>query len=302
MIKLLFMNNNDIILSLDMLTDYYGVSDNPHISNEFLFFENGPPPQETYSNKYIINNGLLISLLRKGKISIYINFKKYTIKAPAIVSIFPDYIYGPHKGLNKAKISSLYISINCIFDSYFLPDISFLSQMMLNPVIDITDSEMAYLNELKYYLRELYKLKSPLHGLIMRSLFYDFLIQVTNNYPSQSPVIKRENHQKEITTKFFTLIRETDPPERGVPYYADQLCVSPKYLSVAIKNITGYPAIKWINRAIIFHAKKMLKLTDLSILDISEILKFQSSNFFIYFFKEKTGFTPLQYRKEENFL
>ena len=42
----------------------------------------------------------------------------------------------------------------------------------------------------------------------------------------------------------------------------------------------------------------MLKVTDKSILEISEELNFSSPSVFVQFFRHNTGITPLQYRKQ----
>jgi len=47
------------------------------------------------------------------------------------------------------------------------------------------------------------------------------------------------------------------------------------------------------------HAKKLLKTTDMPVMDISTACGYSSVGYFIRMFNEQVGFTPLQYRKME---
>ena len=73
---------------------------------------------------------------------------------------------------------------------------------------------------------------------------------------------------------------------------------TPKYLSGAIKRLSGRSVSDWINSMLISESKLMLKVTDKSILEISEELNFSSPSVFVQFFRHNTGITPLQYRKQ----
>lgn len=64
------------------------------------------------------------------------------------------------------------------------------------------------------------------------------------------------NRESEVSTQNASLMsRFLDMLENGdyrhnreVTYYADVLCVTPKYLSEVSKKVSGYPANYWINR------------------------------------------------------
>lgn len=66
---------------------------------------------------------------------------------------------------------------------------------------------------------------------------------------------------------------------------------------MTIKSVTGYSIQKWINEVIIIEAKRYIKTTTYTIQQISEELNFHTSSLFVRFFKQHTGYTPLEYRK-----
>jgi AraC-like DNA-binding protein len=84
--------------------------------------------------------------------------------------------------------------------------------------------------------------------------------------------------------------------QRGIEFYADQLCLSPKYLSQVIFRESGNYAGEHIKRYVITEAKVMLKSKKYTVLQICDALGFESQSFFTKYFKNATGMTPTQYQ------
>jgi len=296
------MNKNEIILSTDAIKKHYREIPGAYIAEDFIFFEN-IYSEDYYNNRYTVQDGLLISLLDKGKIELNLNFKKYRIEAPSVITVFPTSIYESYIATDNAKITSLFITVDCINESFFLSNLDIISRMVVNPIVTVPKETMRYLHRFNDILSEISKLKeSPLYETILKNVLYAFFLEIITNYSCLNPGDNsgKDTYQKEITLNFLALLKGTHSIERGVASYADKLSITPKSLSDAVKSTTGFSAIKWVNGIIIFQAKKMLKFTSLSVQQISEELNFHSSSFFIYFFKEKTGMTPLVYRKKIN--
>ena len=79
-------------------------------------------------------------------------------------------------------------------------------------------------------------------------------------------------------------------------FYADKLCLTPKYLSKLIKQASGRSAPDWIDDFVILEAKNLLKYTDLTIKEIVYKLHVPNPSVFFKFFKAHTGLTPSEYR------
>jgi len=82
-----------------------------------------------------------------------------------------------------------------------------------------------------------------------------------------------------------------------VKFYADILCLTPKYLSSVIYEASGKHASDWIREYIMLEAKALLKSTNMNLKNISEILYFCTPSHFGRFFKRYTGYTPNEYKK-----
>lgn len=84
---------------------------------------------------------------------------------------------------------------------------------------------------------------------------------------------------------------------RDVQFYANELCITPKHLSLVIKQTTKKGANEIINEYVTLQAKSMIKSSTLTIQQISNELNFANQSFFGKFFKRQTGMSPKQYRQ-----
>ena len=103
---------------------------------------------------------------------------------------------------------------------------------------------------------------------------------------------------EEFFRRFITLINEHSKSERNVGFYADKLCLSPKYLGTLIRQISNQTVMDWIEQSVILEAKAMLKHSNLLVYEISDELNFANPSFFSKFFKRLTGMSPQEYQKK----
>lgn len=112
-------------------------------------------------------------------------------------------------------------------------------------------------------------------------------------------IIEEKNvagHKIDTFIKLIRLIEKYYMQERGVAFYADKLCLSPKYLSALSKSVCGYTVQELVFRAIIRKSIFWLKNTNKGVQEISDDLNFPNASFFGTFFKKQTGLAPSYYR------
>ncbi|MBD2757269.1 helix-turn-helix domain-containing protein [Spirosoma validum] len=85
-----------------------------------------------------------------------------------------------------------------------------------------------------------------------------------------------------------------------VGYLADQLNLSPTYLSSLLKTLTGQNPQQHIRDKLISTAKERLSTTNLSVSEIAYELGFGHPQSFSKLFKSKTSYTPLEFRHSFN--
>lgn len=106
------------------------------------------------------------------------------------------------------------------------------------------------------------------------------------------------DRERMIFTNFLDLLRHERQKRRQVSYYAERLCITPKYLSTVCRNVSNKSPLRWIVDSVMEDCYQQLRDTDLSVKEISNRLGFPNSSFFGQYFREQAGVTPLEYRKK----
>ena len=106
----------------------------------------------------------------------------------------------------------------------------------------------------------------------------------------------RSEHKTLVFRQFMKLVSENYTRHRQVFFYADQLCMSPKYLSKLVKEVSGKSAPEWIDAYVMLEAKHLLKYSDMPVKEIVFKLHFSNQTVFYKYFKAHSGMTPTQYR------
>ena len=105
-----------------------------------------------------------------------------------------------------------------------------------------------------------------------------------------------------ITRRFLVLLSENNVKERSVRYYANRLCISPKYFSMVVREETGKTPSEWIREQLTERIRHLLLETDYSIKEICNLLDFPNPSFFGKFTKQHLGCSPLEFRKTKAIL
>ncbi|MCC8145632.1 MAG: helix-turn-helix domain-containing protein [Bacteroidales bacterium] len=288
-------------LQIEILTPYFQKQDCPCEIQSFIISEEKKIAADFSTDEYCAFNSLLIGICLQGKKDVQINFKDYTIEKQTLFAILPNYVFRTKYRSEDFDGHIMFLTLNCITEMTDLKELDLLMKIQAYPCIKITEENTQNLLEIHSLFLKHYKNKnSPYYKPLLKSILNSFIFEIANLYSVYyiDGLERLKTRQIEITERFFILLQESFPKERSISYYAEKLCITPKHLSTVVKKTTNHPALKWINSYIILDAKRLLKTTHSTIIEISEMLKFQSPSFFIQFFKQHTGETPLRYRKE----
>lgn len=102
----------------------------------------------------------------------------------------------------------------------------------------------------------------------------------------------------EILNKYF---EKANAVEHGLPtvnYMAEQLSLSPKYLSDLLKQETGKTALELIHLYVISEAKNLLTAGEQNISEIAYKLGFENPQYFSRLFKKEVGVSPKEFKNQ----
>lgn len=200
-----------------------------------------------------------------------------------VVAMTRDYMSGLKMDINKLIERSMFILKSPCF------------------ILNEEEKKVAkeYLKLAREVLRSSLRYKRECISSLLSSIFYLAGGMMEQRISESGAVsdMRTSDRSKVIFDRFINLVTEHHMTERGMAFYADRLCITPKYLSKLVKNATGQSAPEWIDAYVILEAKNMLKYSDLPVKEVVSRLNFPNSSSFHKFFKAKTGMTPVQYRK-----
>ena len=114
----------------------------------------------------------------------------------------------------------------------------------------------------------------------------------------QRPEAVAHSRGEQLVDRFLKLVQMHCRQERQLDFYAQELCISSKYLAATVKTVTSKTAGDWIEDYVMLEAKAMLTNTDMTISQISDHLHFPDTSTFGKYFRRHTGLSPKEFKKQ----
>lgn len=240
----------------------------------------------------------VILLCIKGELSIKINLEEHNVTSPSLVTIMPGQIIEFMDASEPIELYAIALSRRFI-DMINIP--GWQQQYMTmynNPIHTLSTQE---LRALYIFYTMLYSAaantENPFRLQVIENLIRVFYYGGVSSFPRTNKSAASTNT---IVQRFMELVQEHYTQQRLISFYADKLCITPKYLSKLVKENTGLAASDWIERHVILEARAMLQSSEMTIQQIASALNFPNQSFFGKYFKRATGLSPKQYRENRS--
>ncbi len=235
----------------------------------------------------------IINLFEKGKGVHIIDFVEYQINDYQVHLVFPDQV---HQWAIDRETVAYQLMISREWYESFLPALRFsLSYYLQHPTFHVSeDIYILLLHEFQAIKKELNEEKIFWELVQKRSEIIGLLISKS----AERAFKDSENyHSNFIVSRFLNLIDEHFKTERSVTFYAEKLNISANYLNIVCKKNLNATASSLIQSRILLEAKRLLKVSEMSVKDIVYDLGFYDPASFSKFFKTRTGMTPSQFKE-----
>ena len=296
------MGHNIFLLDISHLTEMDMVS---FIKGEIVLSDNmeipfSEPLEQLPQNDFPVQAGMsMVLFCLQGELHVRISLKEYTLRPDMFCVIITGMIF------EVLSISNDFRGFMIATRTNFMPVtekttqvMSFYKCLQSRHCFVLEEKEvMAFVgvyHSIKATLQELdHPYRIPMLQSYVQILYYRMLPIVLKEEESRSKY--SHTRQEEIFQRFIGEVEKHYRKERSVKFYADLLCISPKYLSTVIYKISQQLAGEWIDAYVILEAKTLLKSGTLTIQQISEQLNFSNQSFFGKFFKRCAGMSPKEY-------
>ena len=269
-----------------------------HIGEDILLFDDFSEVPMPHGPMKM--NCILLGLCLKGNAQYSVDTLNHTVSANDIIIISEGQVvnnYQPSDGF-----SGIAIMLSDDFFHEIIKGIHELSSIFIfsrtHPVFTLDKDEVN--NICTYFQGIKQKMDKQEHHFrrdVVRSLMMTMIYDLGNVIFRIQSGDRKQSRAEVIFAQFIDLVENNFREEKRVSWYAKQLCITPKYLSESVKQVSRRTPNEWIDNYVILEARVMLKDSALSIKEITQRLHFPNQSFFGKFFKEHVGMSPSKYRK-----
>lgn len=273
-------------------------SESVYLDNDLLLTERineAPMPTEPRRMNFI-----LIGLCTKGEVMYQLDTQRQIIKAGDILIVSDRHVVDSYQRSPDMEGLCMMMSVN--FYREIIQNVSDVSSLFLfsrqHPVMSLEQREIetfkAYFQTIKQKISdEGNHFRKDLIKTLLLAMLYDLSNIIYRVKQDDKPQTRAEI----IFTKFIKLVEKHFRQERRVGWYAQQLCITAKYLSETVKSASQRTPNEWIDNYIILELRVQLKNSTKTIKEIAEELNFPNQSFLGKFFKEHVGMSPSEYRR-----
>lgn len=233
-----------------------------------------------------------------------VNLRDVSINKGSLLMSFPGNVLKIESGYPMATVRGIMLSQD--FMRMMHVDVKnsmpLFMRLGYNPLINLTQEQQEDIERYLDLLENISENGSLVHrDQIVSGLISSMFYRISDMYEQSTQITDDKersvrNRREEYFANFITLLSENFKRERTVGFYAEQMCVTPKYLSLLIKDFSGKSAAVWIDLYVITEAKTLLRYSTMSIQEVAYELSFSSQSFFGKYFKHLTGMSPSEYK------
>ena len=274
--------------------------DGEHIDEDILLIEDVsklPLPDEPRRM-----NSILVGLCLKGTAQYNVDTVVHTCTANCVILVSTAQV------IDAYKLSDDFQGVGFLLSPHFFSEIAKevheLAQLFLfarnHPVSQLlpeeANAQLEYFHILQRKMQEKgHHFRKDVVRMILETMNYELgnvIFRIMNKEDN-----KKISRAEQIFSDFIQLVERNFRTERKVSWYSLQLCITPKYLSETVRQVSQLTPNEWIDRYVVMEIRVLLKTSRMSIKQIAQELNFPNQSFLGRFFMEHTGMSPSAYRK-----
>ena len=247
-------------------------------------------------------NFILIALCTNGQVRYTMDTQEQVVNPGDVLIVSERHVIDNYQATDD--LDGLCFIVSVKFFHEIIQNISDLSALFLfsrrHPVLHLMERDQRVFQEYFSVIRsKIHNVDNHFRKDLIRTLllamFYDLSDVI---YRFQQQTGERQSRADVIFTRFIKFVEEHCKHERRVSWYAQQLGITPKYLSECVKHVSRRTPNEWIDNYVLLELRVLLKNSTKSIKDITQEMNFPNQSFLGKYFKEHVGISPSEYRRK----
>ena len=255
------------------------------------------------NNERAVNGAVIIC--QKGRCELTVDDFHGQLRRNGSVLMLPGTLLSLKNRTADFKVTLFVFSPQLFSEAAFRLEIDFIRIIKKYPVAQQTkqtaDSMNMWMKILEYTYQDR---ENRFRYTITKNRLQNALLEMCDKVMRMPSLSTTKNtaslRQTELFNRFLQLINQHANAEREVAFYAEQLCISTRYLSTIVRTLSGQSAKALIDHVVLLELKMLLRTTDLSIQEIAYRLRFPDQSYLGRFFRKQTGLSPSAFRNQFN--
>lgn len=235
---------------------------------------------------------------------------EYVVDNEPITLVMHDImILPPHRHITYIGNSQEVSAVHLLLDAQYYDDIlnldnSLSSQLPYHiyhshAIYHLDESKAAEFYELFCQIQKAIRQPHIYKGEMLKHLVHVSQLYMAEMMYGNEVTTHDIKHKENLFKIFIHLATRNFRKERQIRFYADQLSITPTYLSRTVKELSGNTVYGYLSSFLYNEICNLLKTTDMTMSEIASELSFNDQSALTNFFKQKSGMNPLAYRKNK---
>lgn len=248
----------------------------------------------------VIDYGVIM-ICREGDAVLRVNFSTWRLSPGAVITLFPGDMIVVKESSIDFCVEMLQYSASLLREASLQLEQTVYSHLRADrcrtespTLTKIIDSMFALLG--MYFSQPDCICLDQLVLLQLKAFFLGF-----HDYMYRNPTERKDEEGsprvRELFSRFMMEMESRFRLSRDVAYYASLLHITPKYLNMITRQVSGHTAKTLIDQYTILQLKLSLRSEGKSAKQLAWEYHFSDLSFFCRYFKQHTGMTPMQFAK-----
>lgn len=244
--------------------------------------------------------GGAILFCRRGSATVTVDQLRDRVTRDTLLLLLPGSILHLNERTDDFRVRFCAFSLELFSEAAYRLDLSFFHILHEHAIIRLPDRIIEGVRNWFQMASYTYRDRGNIfRNTIIRNRLQNVLLEAFDKTQRFAPDVHSQTgttRQADLFQRFVALVHEHCTEQREVAFYADQLCISTRYLSTIIRSVAHSTAKEFIDRSVVLEIKMLLGSTELSVQEIAYRLHFPDQSYLGRFFKKHTGVSPTEFR------